>query len=102
MEANAANLQGPQITPKDQLSARLQERQRFYDMLTAQLQLRQTQVNLLRQTDQLGVWIGNPGAASTTTPDITPAAAYARRASGTCRRSRNNIAVSFCHTTPLG
>ncbi len=75
MQASAANLQGPQVTPKDELNARLQERQRTYDMLTAELQLRQTQVNLLRQTDALGVWIGgHPSAGAAATPSITPAA----------------------------
>ncbi len=74
MQASAANLQGPQVTPRDELNARLQERQRYYDMLTAELQLRQTEVNLLRQTDNLGVWVAAPPSAHTgTTPTITPA-----------------------------
>ncbi len=74
MQASAANLQGPQVTPKDELNARLQERQRYYDMLTAQLQLRQTEVNLLRQTDSLGVWVGgHPAAGTVTAPSIAPA-----------------------------
>ncbi len=82
LQAGAANLQGPQVTPKDQLNAQLQERQRTYELLTAQLQLRQTQVNLLRQSDQLGVWIAgqpasgtnliNPGISPSTSPSTTP------------------------------
>ncbi len=74
MQAAASNLQGPQITPKDELNAQLQERQRYYEMLIAQLQLRQTQVNLLRQTDHLGVWIGTNLSTSPTVPAISPAA----------------------------
>ncbi len=72
MQSSAGSLQGPQVTPKDQLSAQLQERQRFYDMLTAQLQLRQTQVNLLRQSDGLGVWVGNQPRTGATIPTIAP------------------------------
>ena len=71
MQASAADLPGPQITPKDHLNAQLQERQRTFDMLTAQLQLRQTQINLLRQTDGLGVWVRNPNTRDVT-PTISP------------------------------
>lgn len=46
-----------QTTPKDLLNAQLQERQRYLDVLLVELQLRQTQVNLLRQTDGLSVWV---------------------------------------------
>lgn len=65
LEASATNLSGPQTTPKDLLNAQLQERQRYLDVLTVELQLRQTQVNLLRQTDGLSVWVlGNSTAGS--------------------------------------
>ncbi len=74
MQAGSADLQGPQVTPKDQLNAQLQERQRTYDMLTAELQLRQTQVNLLRQSDHLGVWVGGRTAGGSAVPVIAPTA----------------------------
>ena len=49
---------GPQANPKDALNAELQERQRFYDLLAAKLQLQQVQVNLLQQQDGgLSRWI---------------------------------------------
>ena len=58
-----------QTTPKDLLNAQLQERQRYLDVLLIELQLRQTQVNLLRQTDGLSVWVlgatGIAGGGST-------------------------------------
>jgi len=47
----------PQISPKDEQNARLQERQKFIEYLDADLQLRQTQIQLLRQTGQLGEWL---------------------------------------------
>ncbi len=74
LQAVAANLSGPQTTPKDLLNAQLQERQRYLDLLTVELQLRQTQVNLLRQTDGLSVWV--LGSSNTVTP--TPATIVAQ------------------------
>jgi outer membrane protein TolC len=53
----AAN--GPLMTPKDEESARIQERQRYVEMLDADFLLRQTKIQLLRQTGQLDVWIAD-------------------------------------------
>ena len=47
----------PQMTPKDEQNARIQERQRFLDVLDADFQLRQIQINLLRQNGQLEDWL---------------------------------------------
>lgn len=58
--------QGPQVTPKDRLNAQLQERQRYLDVLAAELQLRQTETNLMRQTNTLGDWILTPPAGTRT------------------------------------
>ncbi|SEB36970.1 TolC family protein [Terriglobus roseus] len=66
--------QGAQVTPKDQLNAQLQERQKYLDVLAADLQLRQTQVNLLRQTDRLGNWLLTTPGSRTVTPTVAPAA----------------------------
>lgn len=66
MQASAGALQGPLVTPKDRLNAQLQERQRAMDMLNAELQLQQTQINLLRQSDGLGVWVGEHSTTSAT------------------------------------
>ncbi len=68
LQAAAANLSGQKLTPKDLLNAQLLERQRYVDVLTVELQLRQTQVNLLRQTDGLGVWVLGASGLSTATP----------------------------------
>lgn len=65
---NAASTAGPPPSPKDQLNAQLSEREKYLQVLNANLQLRQTQVNLLRQTDTLGTWvISNPVPAVTPT-----------------------------------
>jgi outer membrane protein TolC len=75
LNQQGGNGQGPQITPKDQLNAELQERQKYLDVLTAELQLRQTQTNLMRQTNTLGDWIlSSVTGSQSLTPSIPPAA----------------------------
>jgi hypothetical protein len=49
-----------QPTPKDEQTARLQERARTIDLLNAQFQLSQTEINLLRQTGHLEEWLSTP------------------------------------------
>ena len=48
---------GPLMTPKDEQNARLQERARAIDLLEAEFQLNQAQINLMRQTGQLESWL---------------------------------------------
>ena len=68
--ANAGDPNKPQLTPKDEQNARLQERQRFVELLNMQFQLSQAQVNLMRQTGQLEPWlktaVTQPGVTSIT------------------------------------
>ncbi len=68
LQANGANASGTLLNPRDELNARLQERSKYYDMLSAALQLQQTQVNLLRQEGGLADWIHNSIGTPTTTP----------------------------------
>jgi outer membrane protein TolC len=70
--AQSANPNGPQVTPKDELNAQLQERQKYIDVLNADLQLEQTEVNLLRQTEGLGAWVLGSAGTRTLTPTVTP------------------------------
>jgi outer membrane protein TolC len=67
LQSNAAS-DATQMTPKDEQNARLQERQKYLDLLTADLDLRQTEVNLMRENGQLGEWLHGavmaPGGAS--------------------------------------
>lgn len=67
----------PLMTPKDEQNARLQERARAVDLLEAEFQLNQAQINLLRQTGQLDAWLKNVEAKSiapSSSTTITPAA----------------------------
>lgn len=52
-----ANATGPQITPKDEAKARIAERARSIDLINAQFQLNQAEVNLLRQNGRLDDWL---------------------------------------------
>lgn len=55
--SDAAGTTTTQVTPKDEQNARLLERQKYVEMLDAQAQLRQAQINLMRQTRQLDDWL---------------------------------------------
>jgi outer membrane protein TolC len=57
LQSAQASTNGPLMTPKDEASARIQERQRYIDMLDAQYLLRETKIQLLRQTGQLDSWL---------------------------------------------
>jgi outer membrane protein TolC len=58
----------PPMTPKDEQNARIQERQHYLVMLDANFQLRQAEISLLRQTDQLENWIMSVDHVPTSTP----------------------------------
>lgn len=58
----------PPVTPKDEQNARIQERQKYLDLLDTRLQLREAKVYLLRQTGELEHWIESAVEAPGTTP----------------------------------
>jgi outer membrane protein TolC len=60
---------GTPITPKDGQNARIQERARYLEYLDADLQLRQTQVDLLRSNGDLEGWLRS--AAQSQSTDLT-------------------------------
>jgi len=71
LKADATPQEGAQpVSPKDEQNARLQERQRYVEMLQDEAELRQAEVSLMRQTGQLESWlqltIEAPAAGSTT------------------------------------
>jgi outer membrane protein TolC len=53
----------PPMTPKDEMNARIQERQRYLEMLDAISQLHEARIHLLRQTGQLESWIQSTASA---------------------------------------
>lgn len=56
-----------QLTPKDEQNARVQERQRYIDMLDAQIELRKAQLQLMRQNGTLDDWL-KKAATTLSTP----------------------------------
>jgi outer membrane protein TolC len=64
VQAASGSSTGPLMTPKDEESARIQELQRYIEMLDAEFQLRQAKVQLLRQTGELGGWLNSAAAGS--------------------------------------
>jgi outer membrane protein TolC len=73
LQPDAGATDRPQLTPKDEQSARLQERQRYVDLLDAQQSLAQAQISLMRQTDGLVRWlrsspVGRPANAVSGAP----------------------------------
>jgi outer membrane protein TolC len=68
LQTTATN--APLASPKDEQNARIQERQRFLDMIEAQFQLRQASIHLLKQNGGLLGWLTSPAAAPA--PPVTP------------------------------
>jgi outer membrane protein TolC len=77
LQAGTGNPAGPQLTPKDEQNARILERQRYIDYLSARSNLRQAQIRLLRLTGQLEQWLKSAVAApSPAAPRAIPAAPH--------------------------
>lgn len=51
------NLAGTQMTPKDEQTSRIAEREKFLAVLNANFDLQQAQINLMRQSGDLESWI---------------------------------------------
>ena len=66
--ANASTGPGPQMTPKDEQTSRIAERDKYLALLEAGYQLRQAQINLLRQSDQLEAWLRTAARVVPATP----------------------------------
>lgn len=62
LNAKSASDDRPQLTPKDEQNARLQQSARTIDLLNAQFQFSQTEINLMRQTGQLDDWLKTAAA----------------------------------------
>jgi outer membrane protein TolC len=71
LQAGTGNAAGPQLSPKDEQNARIQERQKYIDLLNTQSTLRQAQIKLLRQNGQLESWIKSATPPRRPTPPAT-------------------------------
>jgi len=69
VEAQAQHSTGtPPVTPKDVENARIDERQKYIEMLDAKLQQRKSEITFLRLTGQLDDWLGSLTAATAARP----------------------------------
>jgi len=53
----SANANGPALSPKDEQNSRIGERQKYLALIDADYQLREAQIQLLRQTGQIEAWL---------------------------------------------
>ena len=70
LQSGTGSPDGPQMTPKDEQKARISERDKYLSVLDATFQLRQAEIQLLRQTGQLETWLKS--GRSSTRPPVTP------------------------------
>lgn len=57
LNAGSGNLSGQQMTPKDEQTARIAEREKFLTVLDTSFEMRKAEIQLLRQTGQLVDWV---------------------------------------------
>jgi outer membrane protein TolC len=57
LESGTGNPNAPQMNPKDEQTARIAERDKYLTVLDASFQLRQTEIQLLRQSGELESWL---------------------------------------------
>lgn len=69
LKAGNGNSSGTQMSPKDEQSSRIAERDKFLAMINADFEMKQAQIDLLRQTGELVSWIQS--AAKTQSLTIT-------------------------------
>jgi outer membrane protein TolC len=70
LQAGNGNPNAPQLSPEDEQKARIQERQKFLDMLSAKSRLSQTQIQILRLTGQLEAWLKSAISVQAPAPSV--------------------------------
>ncbi len=68
LQANSANPNVPQRTPKDQANAEIDERGKYVSMLNSRFDLQQAEVQLMRAQGSLDAWLRKAAATPVTTP----------------------------------
>jgi outer membrane protein TolC len=67
LNTSSSNSAGPQLSPKDEQNSRIAEREKYLTLIEANYELEEAEINLMRQTGQLELWLHQP-AAPTSTP----------------------------------
>ncbi len=68
LKSGTGNPSAPQMTPKDEQLSRIAEREKFLAVLDAEFQVRQAQINLMRQTGELEPWLKFAAQSQPSTP----------------------------------
>jgi len=68
LKAGSGNLAGPQMTPKDEQTARITEREKFVAVLNATFEAQQAEISLMRAAGELEAWIATTLHALPTAP----------------------------------
>jgi len=66
LNASSSNPNTRQLTPKDEQNSRIAEREKYLALVDADFQLRQAQINLLRQSGLIEQWVRQAAASSVT------------------------------------
>ncbi len=75
LNAASASASGPALSPKDEQNSRIAERQKYLALIDAEYQLREAQIQLLRQTGQIEAWVRQ--SMKEAAPPVTPPSAAA-------------------------
>jgi outer membrane protein TolC len=73
LQSGTGNPNGPQMTPKDEQTARIAERDKYLAVLDTGFQLRQAEVQLLRQSGELESWLKSAISATPAPQNNLPA-----------------------------
>jgi outer membrane protein TolC len=68
LKAGSGNLSGPQMTPKDEQTARITEREKFVALLNANFEAQQAKIGLMRAAGELEAWIDQAVHAQPSAP----------------------------------
>jgi outer membrane protein TolC len=71
LSAGNGSSSAPQMTPKDEQTSRIAEREKFLTVLDTNFEMRKAEINLLRQTDQLEDWVKSV-LQTPTSPPLKP------------------------------
>lgn len=74
LQNGTGNPNGQQMTPKDEQTARISERDKYLAAVDATYKLHQTEIQLMRQTGQLMAWLQSAAAAPATSIQSQPSA----------------------------
>jgi outer membrane protein TolC len=68
LQSGTGNLTGPQMTPKDEQTARIAEREKFVAVLNTKFEAQQAEIGLMRAAGELETWIAASVRAQPSAP----------------------------------